>query len=110
MTIKLRIKLRIKLPRTKKNRTLTEDQENFLLDVFERSGTTYTTTGRKDNVYVGKIDGEKTFAQKRYLFWNLRDASNIINSGEKSYATEFGEALSISCFYNFIKKQTHSVY
>ena len=53
---------------------------------------TYTTPERKDNVYIGKIDGEKTFVQKRYLFQNLRDVLNIINTGEKSYAAEFGEA------------------
>ena len=58
--------MRIKLPRKRgrKNRTLTKDQENFLLNVFERSDMTYTTPGRKDNVYIGKIDGEKTFVKK----------------------------------------------
>ena len=78
-----KFKLRIKLTgkRGRKNRTLTEDQENFLLDVFERSDTTYTTLSRKENVYIGKIDGQKTFVQKRYLFWNLRDDLNIISTG-----------------------------
>ena len=33
------------------------------MDVFECSDMTYTTPGRKDNVYIGKIDGEKTFVQ-----------------------------------------------
>ena len=63
---RLEVKLRIKLPgkRGRKNRTLTEDQENFLLDVFERSDMTYAAPGRKDNVYIGKTDGEKTFVQK----------------------------------------------
>ena len=63
---RLEVKLRIKLPgkRGRENRTLTEDQENFLLDVFERSDMTYATPGRKDNVYIGKTDGEKTFVQK----------------------------------------------
>ena len=71
---------------------------------------TYTTPGRKGNVHIGMIDGEKTFVQKWCLLWNLRDALNIINTGEKSYATEFGEALSFSCFYNFIKKHKQFVY
>ena len=104
--------MRIKLPgkRGQKYRTLREDHENFLLDVFECSDMTYTTPGRKDNVYIRKIDGEKTFVQKRYLLWNLRDALNIINTGEKSYATELGEALSFSCVYNFIKKHKQFVY
>ena len=75
--------LRINLPRKRrqKNRTLTDDQENFLLDVFERSDMTYANPGRKDNAYIGKTDGEKTFVQKQYLLWNLRDALNIINTG-----------------------------
>ena len=92
------------MKRGRKNRRLTEDQENFFLDVFELSDMTYTAPGRKDNICVGKVDGEKTFVQKRYLIWNLREALNITNTGEKSYATEFGEALSFNCFYNFIKK------
>ena len=71
---------------------------------------TYATLGKKDNVYIGKIDGAKTFVQKGYLLWNLRDALKIINTGEKSYATEFGEASSFSCFYNFIKKHRQFVY
>ena len=107
-----KFKLRIKLPGKKgrKNRTLTEDQENFLLDVFEGSDMTYTTPGGKDNIYIGKIDGEKTFLQKRYLFWNLRDTLSIFSTGGKSYAIKFGEALSFSCFYNFIKKYRQFVY
>ena len=61
--------MRIKLPgkRERKNKTLTGDQENFLVDVFELSNMTFTNPGRKDNVYIGKINGEKTFIQKRYL-------------------------------------------
>ena len=104
--------MRIKLPgkRGRKNRTLTDDPENFLLDVFECSDMIYTTPGRKDNVYIGNTDGEKMFVQKRYLLWNIRDALNIINTGQKSYATEFGEVLSFSCFYNFIKKHKQFVY
>ena len=65
---------------------------------------THTTPGGKENVYIGKIDGKKTFLQKRYLFWNLRDTLSIFSTEGKSYAIKFGEALSFSCFYDFIKK------
>ena len=104
--------MRIKLPgkRGSKKRALTEDHENFLLDVFERSDLTYTNTGRKDNLYIDKMNGEKTFVQKNYLFWNLRDVLNIINTGEKSYSNELGKVLSVACFYNFIRKHKQFVY
>ena len=104
--------MRIKLPgkRGSKKRALTEDHENFLLDVFERSDLTYTNTGRKDNLYIDKINGEKTFLQKNYLFWNLRDVLNIINTGEKSYSNKLGKVLSVACFYNFIRKHKQFVY
>ena len=106
-----KFKVRIKLPgkRGSKNRALTEDHENFLLDVFERSDLTYTNTGRKDNLYIDKMNGEKTFVQKHYLLWNLRDVFNIINTGEKSYSNELGKVLSVTCFYNFIRKHKQFV-
>ena len=82
--------MRIKLPgkRGRKNKTLTEDQENFLLDIFECSDSTYTNPGRKKNVYIGKLNSEKVFVKKLYLLWNIGDTLNIIR--EKIYSNEFG--------------------
>ena len=84
--------MRIKLPgkRGRKNKTLTEDQENFLLDVFERSDSMYTNPGRKKNMYTGKLNSEKVFVKKLYLLWNIGDTLNIINTREKIYSNEFG--------------------
>ena len=64
---KFEIRIKLLWKRVRKNRILTEDQENVLSDVFERNDITYTNPGRKDNVYIGKINGEKTFIQKPYL-------------------------------------------
>ena len=60
----LRIKLKKKRP---KKQYLSEDQVHM----------TYTNPRRKDNAYIGKIDGEKCYVQKRYLLWNLRKALEI---------------------------------
>ena len=72
------------------------------MEVFERSDLTYTDPGRRDHVYTGKVNDEKQYVQKRYLLWSLRDALEIIN-GVAGFKDEFGESLSFSRFYHFIK-------
>ena len=34
---------------------------------------------KKDNFYVGKVDGEKRYEPKRYLLSPIRDILNILN-------------------------------
>ena len=72
------------------------------MEVFERSDLTYTNPGRRDHVYTGKVNGEKKYVQNRYLLWSLRDALKITN-GAAGFKDEFGESLSYSRFYHFIK-------
>ena len=56
-----------------KAHTLTEEQQKWLDDAFDRPDITYVNPGRKDNVYVGKKDGERQYVQKRYLLWSLSE-------------------------------------
>ena len=72
------------------------------MEVFERSDLTYTNTGRRDHVYNGKVNGEKQSVQKGYLLWSLSDALETIN-GVAGFKDEFGESLSFTQFYRFIK-------
>ena len=44
----------------------------------------YANPGRKGNVYIGKIDSEKQYMQKRYLLWTLRDTLVLIRGQQKS--------------------------
>ena len=64
-----KFEMRITLPgeRGRKNRTMTEDQENFLLNLFECSGMTYTNPGSKGNVYLGKTNGKKNISTEKLL-------------------------------------------
>ena len=39
---------------------------------LDRPDMTYTNPGRKGNVYIEKIDGERCYVEKRYLLWNLQ--------------------------------------
>lgn len=64
------------LPPPRKN-YLSEEQEQWLLEMLKRPDMTYTNPGRKDNVYIGKIDGERCYEQNRYLLWKLDNALEI---------------------------------
>ena len=64
--------------------------------------------GRKDNVYIGKVDGEKVFKQKLYLLWNIRDVLDIANGSGKikvpdTFFRKFEKALTFSQLYDFLK-------
>ena len=84
---------------------LTEEEQEWLVNVFDRPDITYLNPGRKDkdNVYVGKKDGKREHVQKRYLLWTLRDLLNIINgvkldevSNNNTFCDTFGNDLIFS--------------
>ena len=89
---------------------MSEDHEHWLLEMLERPDRAYTNPGRKDNVYIEKIDGERCYVQKRYLLWNLRDASEILNGQKESFKEKFGEPLTFTKFYQFIKKKKQFIF
>ena len=99
---KYELRIQYKKKRGPKAKHLASDQEDWLMEVFERSDLTYTNPGRRDHVYTGKVNGEKQYVQKGYLLWSLRDALEIIN-GAAGFKHEFGELLSFTWFYHFIK-------
>ena len=72
--------------------------------------TSYTIPGRKDNAYIGDINGAKQYAQKLYLHWSLRDALDIINNQEEGLHVHFGENLSFRLFYHFMKRKKQFVF
>ena len=89
---------------------MSEDQEHWLLEMLERPDMAYTNPGRKDNVYIEKTDAERCYAQKRYLLWNLRDALEILNGQKESFKVKFGEPLTFTKFYQFIKKKKQFIF
>ena len=58
-------KIQLKNNRGLKPKVLSEEQEKWIIDFLERPEMTYTNPGRKDHVYIGKINGEKQFVQKK---------------------------------------------
>ena len=67
---------------------------------------TYINRGRQDNVYIGKVDGERKYLPRQYLLWTLKDLLNIINGSglhSSNFVSTFSEKLNFSQLYDFIK-------
>lgn len=64
-------------------KSLIDEEKEWLIEFLARADMTYTNPGRKDNVYIGKIDGERVYKQKLYLLWNIRDILDIANGSGK---------------------------
>ena len=67
--------------------------------------------GKKDNVYVGKSNGQRQYEQKRYLLWPIRDLLNILNTPENdSYVDSYGEELPFSVLYRFLQEHKQHIF
>ena len=89
-------------------KNLNEEEKTWLETFLSRSDVSYTNPGRKDHVYVGKIDGERRYKQLLCLLWNLHDLPDIINGTEKVDVTDtfyqnFKNLLTFSQLYDFVK-------
>ena len=85
----------------------------WLVEFLDRSDISYTNPGRKDSVYIGKINGESQYMQKKYLLWPLRKIVSIANSQEavdESFESKFGKILTFSQLYDFLKGRKEYVY
>ena len=96
------------------NSTLTEIENEWLNSFFERPDITYTTPGMKDQKYLGKVNGESTFAQKRYLLWSLQDITGILNQNDngdgESFSSRFSKNITFRQLYGFVKSQPQLIY
>ena len=107
-----KFKLRIKPNQSKAGRPkneLTESEKEWLKNFLDKPDITYVTPGRKDNSYVGKIDGKSQYVQKRYLMWTLNDLLNIANGSsliknKSSFEFSFGKKIKFHQLYEY-KKQ-----
>ena len=88
-----------------------------MIDVLDRQDITYTTPGKRDLVYMGKINGKKVYETKKYLLWTLNDLLDILNGcevtgiqTEDSFMNEFGRKLSFRQLYKLIKANKQHIY
>ena len=61
--------MKIKLGRQagRKKNCLSEEENKWVIELLHRADITYTTPGRRDNIYLGSFNKLKKYAQKRYL-------------------------------------------
>ena len=114
-----RYQLRIDLSGKRGRRAinLSDEEKEWVMNFFDRPDITYINPGRKGNVYVGIINGERKYVQKRYLLWTLRDLLGIMN-GKQIHGMENGDTfrdafdheISFTLLYNFIKTQKQLIY
>ena len=74
------LKLRIKPTQLKAGRPeneLTESEKEWLRNVLDKPDIIYVPPGRKNQRYVGKLNGKSQYVQKRYLMRALKDLLNI---------------------------------
>ena len=100
------------------HKVIDDDQErSWLIDFLDRQGITYTTPGKWDWVYMGKINGKKVYETKKYLLRMLNDLLDILNGcqvtgiqTEDSFMNEFERKLSFRQLYKLIKANKQYIY
>jgi len=104
-------------PKRGRKKNERDDQELGWLEEFtNRPDIIYTTPGKKDQVYMGKVDGEKVFKQKRYFLWTLNELLDIANgcsvasNTDNSFVDVFGRKLSFRQLYDHVKQHKELVY
>ena len=88
-----------------------------MLYFLDRFDVTYTTPGKRDQVYIGKTDGEKLYKTNKYLFWTLIEVLDIVNGCaatsiqcEDSFVNQFGRKVLFRQLYEWIKFNKHFIY
>ena len=76
---------------------------------FERPDITRSSTRSKDNVYIGKVAGERTYLPVRYLLWTIKETQNIANHADKvetaeTFINKFNKELTFRQIYSYLKK------
>ena len=61
------------------------------MDILECPELTYANRRRKDNMYIGKYNGEKRYIQKTHPLWRLSHALEIANSQQETFNKQFDE-------------------
>ena len=98
--------------RGRPRKELSEEKKDWMIEFLSRSDMTYTNLGRQDNVYIGKVNGERKYLPRQYLLWTLKDLLDIINGSELhsfNFVSTFLEKLTFSQLYDFIKSHKRFV-
>ena len=99
-----------------KRQELTEEEQSWLKKFLSQPDITYVTPGKNNQIYTGKVDGQKMFRQKKYLLWTLNELLDIANgcsvssNENNAFVTAFDRKLSFRPLYEFIKSNKEYIY
>ena len=99
-----------------KRQEVTEEKQSWLSEILSQPDITYVTPGKKDQICMGKINGQKMLRQKKYLLWTLNDLLAIANgcsvssNENNTFVTAFERKLSFRQLYEFIKSNKEYIY
>ena len=93
-------------------RSLTEEQKQWLQKALDHPDLSMINPGKKHNVCIGKVDGERRYEQKWYLLWPMKDILNILNmsNAEESYAQAFDDKLSFRMLHRLLNEHKQYIY
>ena len=110
---KYQIRIKMHENRGRPRKELSEEKKDWMIEFLSQSDMAYINPGRQDNVYIGKVDGERKYLPRQYLLWTLKDLLDIINGSElhsSNFVSTFSEKLTFSQLYNFIKSHINSLF
>ena len=115
---KFNVKVKLTQKVGRKKNELTEQENQWLVEFLNRPDISYTTPGRRDNVYRGKLDKVKKFGQKRYLLWSIRDIMDLINGSKivesdsvmDTFELQFGKKLTFRQLYDLFKRNKQYIF
>ena len=102
----------------RKNNVLSDLEQQWVEEFLNRADISYTTPGRRDNVYLGVVNKVKKFAQKRYLLWKIRDIFDMINGSKvmennpdsDTFESNFEKKLTFRQLYDILKRNKQYIF
>ena len=89
----------------RKKQDLSEEEESWLRKFFGRPDITYVTPGKNDQVYMGKVNGQK------FLDKNIANGCSATNlESNDTFVGNFDHKLSFRQLYEFIKQNKEYVF
>ena len=115
---KFNVKVKFCKKTGRKKKVLSEEEQQWVKDFLDRPDISYTTPGRRDNVYIGIVNKVKRYALKRYILWKIRDIFDMINGSKimennpnsDTFESNFGKKLTFRQLYDIFKKNKQYIF
>ena len=96
---------------SKERKSLLPDEKKvFILDFLKSAGMSYTMSGRKEQVYVGKDENNNRQYKPKWTFKEMLSMLKIDNRHEQLFFTKFGEKIKFSTVYQLVKETKELYY